>query len=73
MPRKVKPEKPPLQFLERSLGGARVPNGPEVRAALNPKDFFSDRPDPDTTALGSWVGLPSPPDAVLVATARLCV
>lgn len=56
MPRKVKTEKPPLQFLERSLCGARVQNAPEVRAALNPRDFFRDRPDPDTTALSSWVG-----------------
>lgn len=57
MPRKVKTEKPPLQFLERSLCGARVQHAPEVRAAVNPRDFFPDRPEPDTTALGSWVGL----------------
>lgn len=67
MPRKVKTEKPPLQFLERSLGGARVPDAPEVRAALHPRDFFT---EPRATALGSWVGLPSPSDAAIVATAR---
>lgn len=57
MPRKAKTDKPPLQFLERSLCGARRQKEPEVRAALNPKDFFTDRQERDTTALTSWVGL----------------
>lgn len=43
MPRKsIKTEKPPLLFLERPVGGARFKNGPEVRAAHNPKGFFSE-------------------------------
>ncbi|KAF6736654.1 hypothetical protein FQA47_016509 [Oryzias melastigma] len=54
MPRKVaKTEKPPLQFLERPLSGARLQNVPEVRAAINPREFFSQTHS--TSALTSWV------------------
>uniref|UniRef100_A0A3Q2Q1Y1 RAD9-HUS1-RAD1 interacting nuclear orphan 1 n=1 Tax=Fundulus heteroclitus TaxID=8078 RepID=A0A3Q2Q1Y1_FUNHE len=43
MPRKAtKADKPALQFVERPAGGARLRNVPEVRAAVNPKDFFSE-------------------------------
>lgn len=68
MPRKVKTEKPPLQFLQRSLCGARVQNAPEVRAAINPKDFFTDRQEQDTTALKSWVGLLIRLNVVILST-----
>lgn len=68
MPRKVKTEKPPLQFLERSLCGARVQNAPAVRAAINPKDFFTDRQEQDTTALKSWVGLLIRLNVVILST-----
>lgn len=55
MPRKAsKTEKPPLLFLERSLCGARLQNVPEVRAALNPKDFFAET-HANSSALSSWV------------------
>ncbi|MED6274563.1 hypothetical protein CHARACLAT_017761 [Characodon lateralis] len=56
MPRKaIKADKPALQFLERPVGGTRLQNVPEVRAAVNPKEFFSEtqtQPSPD---LNSWV------------------
>lgn len=68
MPRKVKTEKPPLQFLERSVCGARVQNAPEVRAAVNPKDFFTDGQEQDKTALRSWVGVSIHLNAVILAT-----
>uniref|UniRef100_A0A3Q3GL42 RAD9-HUS1-RAD1 interacting nuclear orphan 1 n=1 Tax=Labrus bergylta TaxID=56723 RepID=A0A3Q3GL42_9LABR len=57
MPRKAsKTEKPPLLFLERSLCGARLQNVPEVRAALNPREFFTETATHDTSAaLSSWV------------------
>ncbi|TKS90541.1 Tubby-related protein 3 [Collichthys lucidus] len=56
MPRKAtKTEKPPLLFLERSLCGARLQNVPEVRAALNPKDFFTESQEQHSSALTSWV------------------
>ncbi len=56
MPRKaVKTEKPPLLFLERSLCGARLQNVPEVRAALNPKEFFTETEAHNSSALNSWV------------------
>ncbi|XP_038595148.1 RAD9, HUS1, RAD1-interacting nuclear orphan protein 1 [Micropterus salmoides] len=56
MPRKaVKTEKPPLLFLERSLCGARLQNVPEVRAALNPKDFFTETQEHNSSTLKSWV------------------
>ncbi|XP_045928086.1 RAD9, HUS1, RAD1-interacting nuclear orphan protein 1 isoform X2 [Micropterus dolomieu] len=55
MPRKaVKTEKPPLLFLERSLCGARLQNVPEVRAALNPKDFFTETQEHNSSTLKSW-------------------
>lgn len=53
--RKKKTEKQPLRFLERPAGEARVHNvGPEVRAALNPKDFLSETQRHGST-LNSWV------------------
>ncbi len=57
MPRKaIKTQKPPLLFLERSLGGTKLQNVPEVRAALNPKEFFSEADDERTSsAFHSWV------------------
>ena len=56
MPRKAaKTDKPPLLFLERSLSGARLQNVPEVRAALNPRDFFRETPEHNSSALNSWV------------------
>ncbi|XP_073337283.1 RAD9, HUS1, RAD1-interacting nuclear orphan protein 1 [Pagrus major] len=56
MPRKAsKTDKPPLLFLERSLCGARLQNVPEVRAALNPRDFFTETPEHNSSALNSWV------------------
>lgn len=58
MPRKAaKTEKPSLQFLERALGGARVQNVPEVRAALNPKEFFTEAEEHNRTALQNWVSV----------------
>ncbi|XP_026217543.1 RAD9, HUS1, RAD1-interacting nuclear orphan protein 1 [Anabas testudineus] len=56
MPRKAtKTEKPSLLFLERPLCGARRQNVPEVRSALNPRDFFTERQTHNSTALTSWV------------------
>ncbi|KAI9543088.1 hypothetical protein NQZ68_014019 [Dissostichus eleginoides] len=54
MPRKAKKtEKPPLPFLEHPVGGARLQNVPEVRAALNPKEFFTETQN--SSSLNSWV------------------
>ncbi|XP_041637020.1 RAD9, HUS1, RAD1-interacting nuclear orphan protein 1 [Cheilinus undulatus] len=56
MPRKApKTEKPPLLFLERALCGARLQNVPEVRAALNPREFFTEKHEDNSSALISWV------------------
>ncbi|XP_018536483.1 RAD9, HUS1, RAD1-interacting nuclear orphan protein 1 [Lates calcarifer] len=56
MPRKViKTEKPPLLFLDRPVCGARLQNVPEVRAALNPKEFFTETQAHNRSALNSWV------------------
>ncbi|XP_070848511.1 RAD9, HUS1, RAD1-interacting nuclear orphan protein 1 [Chaetodon trifascialis] len=56
MPRKaVKTQKPPLVFLERTVCGARVQNVPEVRAALNPREFFTETRERTSSALNSWV------------------
>ncbi|XP_029020091.1 RAD9, HUS1, RAD1-interacting nuclear orphan protein 1 [Betta splendens] len=56
MPRKVtKTEKPSLQFLERPLCGARLQNVPEVRAALNPREFITEAKTQNRSALSSWV------------------
>ncbi|XP_062299989.1 RAD9, HUS1, RAD1-interacting nuclear orphan protein 1 [Scomber scombrus] len=56
MPRKsIKTEKPPLLFLERPVGGARLKNGLEVRAAHNPKAFFSETQAHTSSDLNSWV------------------
>ncbi|KAM9846071.1 RAD9, HUS1, RAD1-interacting nuclear orphan protein 1 [Aulostomus maculatus] len=54
MPRKtIKTEKPTLQFLEQPVGGARLQNVPEVRAANNPKEFFTDTSN--NSRRSSWV------------------
>ncbi|CAL8242171.1 unnamed protein product [Merluccius merluccius] len=56
MPRKSrKTQKPPLLFLEQSLDGARLPSEPEVRAAIHPKSFITERPTHDNTSHTSWV------------------
>ncbi|XP_040885664.1 RAD9, HUS1, RAD1-interacting nuclear orphan protein 1 [Toxotes jaculatrix] len=56
MPRKArKAEKPPLLFLERPTGGARLQNVPEVRAALNPREFFTETQAHNSSSLNSWV------------------
>ncbi|XP_015231267.1 PREDICTED: RAD9, HUS1, RAD1-interacting nuclear orphan protein 1 [Cyprinodon variegatus] len=56
MPRKAtKADKPALQFLERPVGGSRLQNVPEVRAAVNPKDFFSETQTRDFSEICSWV------------------
>lgn len=57
MPRKkIKIKKEPLQFLERPAGEARVHhNVPDVRAALNPKDFFTEGQEQSGSSLNSWV------------------
>uniref|UniRef100_UPI0037E7F942 RAD9, HUS1, RAD1-interacting nuclear orphan protein 1 n=1 Tax=Semicossyphus pulcher TaxID=241346 RepID=UPI0037E7F942 len=56
MPRKaLKTEKHPLLFQERSLCGARLQNVPEVRAALNPREFFTETQAQNSSALNSWV------------------
>ncbi|KAM4523609.1 RAD9, HUS1, RAD1-interacting nuclear orphan protein 1 [Fundulus diaphanus] len=56
MPRKAtKADKPALQFVERPVGGARLRNVPEVRAAVNPKDFFSETQTHNSSDLNAWV------------------
>lgn len=56
MPRKAtKTEKPPLLFLERPVCGARLQTVPEVRAALHPKEFFTETESPNSSTLNSWV------------------
>ncbi|XP_074554458.1 RAD9, HUS1, RAD1-interacting nuclear orphan protein 1 [Halichoeres trimaculatus] len=56
MPRKSsRTEKPPLLFLERTLRGARLQHVPEVRSALNPREFFSRPPAHSSSAHKSWV------------------
>ncbi|XP_041833533.1 RAD9, HUS1, RAD1-interacting nuclear orphan protein 1 [Melanotaenia boesemani] len=56
MPRKVsKSEKPALLFLERPVCGAKLQNVPEVRAALNPKDFFPETQTQNNSSVNSWV------------------
>lgn len=57
MPRKkIKIKKEPLRFLERPAGEARVHhNVPDVRAALNPKDFFTEAQEQSGSSLNSWV------------------
>ncbi|KAM4570240.1 RAD9, HUS1, RAD1-interacting nuclear orphan protein 1 [Odontesthes bonariensis] len=56
MPRKVsKTDKPALLFLEPPVCGARLHNVPEVRAALNPKDFFCETQTHSSSTLNSWV------------------
>lgn len=56
MPRKaLKKDKPPLLFVEQPVRGARLQNVPEVRAALNPKEFFSETQAEYSSTLTSWV------------------
>ncbi|XP_074481923.1 RAD9, HUS1, RAD1-interacting nuclear orphan protein 1 [Sebastes fasciatus] len=56
MPRKAtKTEMPPLLFLERPVCGARLQHGPEVRAALNPREYFTETQAQNSSALTSWV------------------
>ncbi|XP_042367007.1 RAD9, HUS1, RAD1-interacting nuclear orphan protein 1 [Plectropomus leopardus] len=61
MPRKRarKTDKSPLRFLERPLCGARLQNVPEVRAALNPREYFTEtqnqNQNQNSSALNSWV------------------
>uniref|UniRef100_A0A3B4GLG6 RAD9-HUS1-RAD1 interacting nuclear orphan 1 n=1 Tax=Pundamilia nyererei TaxID=303518 RepID=A0A3B4GLG6_9CICH len=67
MPRKVtKTAKPSLQFLERPLCGAKLQNVPEIRAALNARDFFTEAEAQSSSALNSWV---RPQFDISVATA----
>lgn len=64
MPRKaLKTEKPPLLFLEQPVCGARLQNVPEVRSALNPKEFFTETQN--SSALNSWVRPEFDPAAAL--------
>ncbi|CAL8385909.1 unnamed protein product [Gadus morhua 'NCC'] len=57
MPRKKRTTpKAALLFLEQSLDGSRLRNEePEVRAALHPKSFITERPTHDNTSLALWV------------------
>lgn len=56
MPRKAtKADKPALQFLERPVGGTRLQHAPEVRAAVNPKEFFSETQPHNSSDLNAWV------------------
>ncbi|XP_076009852.1 RAD9, HUS1, RAD1-interacting nuclear orphan protein 1 [Genypterus blacodes] len=56
MPRKAKKsDKPPLLFLEQPSRGAKVQNEPEVRAAFNPKPFFTEAQSHSNTTLNTWV------------------
>ncbi|XP_028306730.1 RAD9, HUS1, RAD1-interacting nuclear orphan protein 1 [Gouania willdenowi] len=57
MPRRgKKSEKPPLQFLERPVSVAKVQrHDPEVRAAFNPKEFFTESQTESSSVLNSWV------------------
>ncbi|XP_037551635.1 RAD9, HUS1, RAD1-interacting nuclear orphan protein 1 [Nematolebias whitei] len=56
MPRKVaKTEKPALLFLERPVRGAKLQNVPELRAALTPKEFFTETQIQHSSTLNSWV------------------
>ncbi|XP_056133828.1 RAD9, HUS1, RAD1-interacting nuclear orphan protein 1 isoform X2 [Lampris incognitus] len=55
MPRKSRKTKPPLLFLEPPLGGTRLQNEPEVRAALNPKSFITEEQMHNSRTRNSWV------------------
>ncbi|XP_029901260.1 RAD9, HUS1, RAD1-interacting nuclear orphan protein 1 [Myripristis murdjan] len=56
MPRKKKTTlKRPLQFREAPLGGSRLQDLPEVRAAVNPKSFIGEGQSPNRSACNSWV------------------
>ncbi|XP_054609465.1 RAD9, HUS1, RAD1-interacting nuclear orphan protein 1 [Dunckerocampus dactyliophorus] len=59
MPRKnSKTVKPPLPFVERPVCGVRLQSGPEVRAAIHPKEYFTQEAQErssSSTHLYSWV------------------
>lgn len=56
MPRKVtKTGKAPLLFQEQPVCGAKLQNVPEVRAAVNPRDFFRETKAHNSSSLNSWV------------------
>lgn len=56
MPRKgAKTEKPALLFLERPVRAAKLQNVPAVRAAINPKEFFTETQLQHGSTLHSWV------------------
>lgn len=56
MPRKAtKADKPALQFIERPVGGTRLQHAPEVRAAVNSKEFFSETQTRNSSDLNAWV------------------
>ncbi|XP_054876354.1 RAD9, HUS1, RAD1-interacting nuclear orphan protein 1 [Poeciliopsis prolifica] len=56
MPRKaIKADTPALQFIERPVGGSKLQHAPEVRAAVNPKDFFPESLTHNSSDLNSWV------------------
>ncbi|XP_061768001.1 RAD9, HUS1, RAD1-interacting nuclear orphan protein 1 [Nerophis ophidion] len=55
MPRKnSKTAKPPLLFVEQPLCDAGLQSGPEVRAAIHPKEYFTEEGN-RSTHLHSWV------------------
>ncbi|XP_034019753.1 RAD9, HUS1, RAD1-interacting nuclear orphan protein 1 [Thalassophryne amazonica] len=54
MPRKTT-AKTSLLFAEPPLRGARIRTEPDVRAAINPKPFFTESQIHNSTALNSWV------------------
>nr|XP_057934441.1 RAD9, HUS1, RAD1-interacting nuclear orphan protein 1 [Doryrhamphus excisus] len=58
MPRKnSKTAKPPLLFVERPVLGVRLQSGPEVRAAIHPKEHFTQEAQERNSSkhLYSWV------------------
>ncbi|XP_035003097.2 RAD9, HUS1, RAD1-interacting nuclear orphan protein 1 isoform X2 [Hippoglossus stenolepis] len=71
MPRKASNTgKPPLLFLERPLKGARLQNVPDVRAALEPKEFFTETRAQSSSTLNSWVNPQFDPSLVAAPPAR---
>lgn len=56
MPRKAKKTaKPPLLFLEQPSSGSRTRTESEVRAALNPRHFFTEETKASSSSLQAWV------------------
>uniref|UniRef100_A0A3P9QFX7 Uncharacterized protein n=1 Tax=Poecilia reticulata TaxID=8081 RepID=A0A3P9QFX7_POERE len=71
MPRKaIKADKPALQFIERPVGGSKLQHAPEVRAAVNPKDFFPESLTHNSSDLNSWVSSVNPQFDCSSAAAR---